>query len=324
MKSVAAWVALGLVVCFASEAHAQSAAEIAARGQLLQNAQEARARGDHAVALDLATRASEILATASVLRFMAEEQVALVHLADALGNAQRCLRQAASEPPSHNLEQVMAGCQELATSLATRVAFVRVNVPMPAPEGLRVVVAGSVLSPALYNVDAVVTPGDVDIEARAPGYSRFRTRGHVEATGHTSVTLRMQQILVAQAITAPPPAPSSGARRLHQILGGVGIGVGVVLAGSAVVSEVVAQSQYSSLRNTCASSSGCPSNTAGTMSSVSALDTWGTAGLYAGAGVALVGLAVLVGSTVFEHGEAQRVQAWVDPVHGAAGAVVTF
>ena len=70
----------------AGAAFAQSDADMAARRLLLEQAQQARTGGDHTRALDLASRAGRISMTASVRRFIAEEENSLGRYASALGS----------------------------------------------------------------------------------------------------------------------------------------------------------------------------------------------------------------------------------------------
>src|SRR5438105_823884 len=115
----------------AGAAFAQSDADMAARRLLLEQAQQARTGGDHTRALDLASRAGRISMTASVRRFIAEEENSLGRYASALGSAELCVHDAEREPASRNRDAVASGCRTLASQLRGRVGHIVVRVPTP-------------------------------------------------------------------------------------------------------------------------------------------------------------------------------------------------
>src|SRR5262245_1853307 len=67
------------------------------RGDLLERATLARAAGDHAEALKSARRAAGFKMTASLRRFIVEEEMAAKEWLNAHVDAQKCTREAAAE-----------------------------------------------------------------------------------------------------------------------------------------------------------------------------------------------------------------------------------
>lgn len=203
MRRTAASFALALVasvpVAIApARAHAQSAAEIAARRELLNQAQAAARANDHARAAELVERAIRIQASVSVRRFLADELNAGGRIAPALGAAELCVADARRENNRRNAQHQRA-CETLVTQLTPRVGRVTVQVPQPTPTGLRVRVAGEEINSAFYGVPYVVTPGTVLIEAEAPDHSGFRREVTVSAQGNETVRVEVQRVATAAA-----------------------------------------------------------------------------------------------------------------------------
>ena len=182
---------------FASEAVAQTDPGVmaATRRDLIREAQDARTASDHARALDLATRAGQLGMSASLRRFIAEEQNAQGLLGPALGNAELCVREAERDTSATRADH-LAACQALAANLRPRVA--RLIVETPRIAGLEVRVADSDLPSAVWGVPYLVTPGTVLVTASAPGYRPFRAEVDVGPGGtravHVVLTEAAQQI----------------------------------------------------------------------------------------------------------------------------------
>jgi hypothetical protein len=206
-------IALTLVVLLtATPIWAQTGAQLATRRLLLEQAQAARAAGDHARALDLARHAAEIRMSPSVRMFVAEEEAATGQLAAALGDADQCAIDAQHDQASQTHEEIFTACRQLEASLRSRVGQIVVNVSEPAIPGLQVTVAGDPLGSSLFGTPSVVTAGDVVVEAHAPGYAPVRQTVHVaaEATAATNVVL-VRQVANASPPPTPEPASSSAA-----------------------------------------------------------------------------------------------------------------
>ncbi len=302
-----------------STALAQNDAEVAARRNLLEQAQAARVAGDHARALDLANRAGRLQMSTSLRMFLAEEQQAVGQLSGALGTAELCIREAERDPALRNRDAILARCNELRTALRPRVGFVTVTVPEPTPTGLVVRVGGQTVNEALYGAASVVTPGEIVVEANAPGREPFRRS--ITAVAGRTVEVRVElgaviaaPVVVASAApvssSAPPstsshgPAnaastlgtPPSGGRQFTPVVIAVGAVGGVALVTSLVLyilrGQAIGDCHTGRDPATGTDALICPSQ-------ASANRAAGAAGFDIGSSVALgVGLAALAGATV--------------------------
>ncbi len=192
------------VLAIGAQAHAQTGQEIATRRELLESAATAREHGHHAEALDLYIRAGQIEMTPSVQAFIADEQMEVGQLAEALGAADLCVRDIDRDPSVHNREVIRAHCLSLQNDLRPRVGRLVVEMPTPTPPELHITVAGRVLNPALYNVASVVTPGDVPVVAIVGHGDSAQT---VTVTTHVAAgaTATAHVILPTPVSTHPPP-----------------------------------------------------------------------------------------------------------------------
>lgn len=84
------------------------------RRLLIDQAQEARTRGDHVRALDLARRAARLEMTASLRWFIAEEELANNLAAEAFSSAVLCGREAGHEAASSSREGLVQRCRATA------------------------------------------------------------------------------------------------------------------------------------------------------------------------------------------------------------------
>ncbi len=232
--------ATGVAVLPCGVAHAQTASQIAGRRLLLDQAEQARTAGRHAEALDLAQRAGALEMTPSLRYFIAQEEAAVGRFAAALGDGERCAREADRDTTIRNREALLRECRALVESVRTRVGRVVIQVPTPVPDGLTVTVEGEVLDPALYGVASVVSPGHVVIEARARGRRTFRAERDVAAAATESVQVELAaesgQDLAASDRGASGsdrrPQGTSVARPVGAVIAGIGLvalGVGVGL-----------------------------------------------------------------------------------------------
>ena len=345
-RSVALIVALG-VLSFGAGVVAQSGADVASRGVLLQQAVEARRAGDHARALDLAERARQLGQSLSILRFIAEEEEALGRVADGLGHAQVCLHLAEAEPRSDNRDHVVAGCQAIATRLTARVGYVIVQVPTPRPAGLEVRVAGNPVPSALWGVETIVSSGSVDVEASAPGRVAFHTQVHVDPGAHPTVSIVLSERTATEASAAPSrvasaaPAPAvaqsgvrasssprpaanqtaataSSAGASHPSVGGP---LGLLVAGAVVLGGGLAVYEIGDSRYSC--NSAPPGCSASDRSTITDMFYAGLGGEIAGGVVMAIGLGWLIYAVGVKHPE--RVpQVGFDPIHRGINIGVQF
>lgn len=86
------------------------------RRALIQRAAVARDRGDHTLALALAVEAARLAMTPSLRAFISHEHAALGQHADALAQAEACVREAESSPPRPERDTLLTECRTLASS----------------------------------------------------------------------------------------------------------------------------------------------------------------------------------------------------------------
>jgi hypothetical protein len=215
-RKIAALAVALLALCRVSIAQAQSSSDSdAARSELIAHSVRARAEGHHAEALDLAQRAGLIRMSASLRRFVAEEQAANGQLGAALGTAELCVQDArvsgrTSDVPHH------AACERLVASLEHRVARVIVRAPANAPAGLQIVVEGETLLPALWGVSRAVPAGVVTIEARLPNGTATRHELRTAAGSTTEWTVEIPPRVSASANASGGSGETSGASSSNQ------------------------------------------------------------------------------------------------------------
>lgn len=202
---------VGALLTVAAPAAAQDGdRQEAARAELIAQAEAASDGGDHARALDLATRALTIRATPSLRLLIATEHNTLGHVVEAHEYATRCGREAQADPATRNRAQVIDACGALARSLDGRIGRVVVEAPS-APPGLSVRVAGAAINPALWGVPYAVAPGAVVVEGAAEGHAPFRQELRVAAGQTLPVRVTLRPVERPAAPAAPgPSAPPTG------------------------------------------------------------------------------------------------------------------
>ncbi len=269
---------------------AQTATDMAARQVLIDQAREARERGDHQAALGLAERAAKIRMTPSLRLFVAREQGDLGQVADAYANAQRCGFEAEHDTGALAREQTMQLCRELEKALAPRVGRLVLDVPAP-PPGLRVTIEGRELNEAALGIPYVVKPGTIAIEARAPGHLPFRSTLDVVS----GQTVRVAMTLVPEATPPKPlpivetPARDPEPRRARPNAGLLIAGGGLVLAAAGTLAWLRADAEYRNRENTC--QQGCsPQQVEASIDRIRPLDRLATAGWIVGGLMAAGGL----------------------------------
>jgi hypothetical protein len=202
-RTVSVAITLALLAGASSAAAQTSSPELAgARRDLIEQARAARTANDHARALDLAQRAGQIEMSASLRRFIAEEQEAAGRVAEAMNSAELCVREAGA---SRDNAPHAAACRAIAGRVQPRVGRITVTAPATPPPGLRVRVAGNEVPAALWGVPVIVTPGAVAVDAEAPAFLPFHQEVNVAAGASGSLTLALEAAPVAAA--PPPPAP---------------------------------------------------------------------------------------------------------------------
>jgi hypothetical protein len=239
------------------------------RAALLEQAQNARANGDHRAALALATQAGELKMTAALRRFLVEEEAALGLWSAAYADARSCVAEAALEPPSANHDAVLTGCKTLAQELRQHIALIVLDVPPGAPAELVVTLNGSRVSDPLHGAEQPVASGRVLIEATLPGHLPL----HTELEGRAAEVVHVPIALVPEPAPPPPvprraaPSPRGPApekprtRRVHGISGPLVAGAGVAVGVLSLAARLVADRDYASLKERC-ERFGCPNGEA--------------------------------------------------------------
>lgn len=189
-------------LAFAAEGRAQDGAD-AARRALIDEASAAARAGDHPRALELATRASAIRATPSLRYFLAREHLSLGHPVEALALAGECATGARGDPSVNRRDALIARCEAISSEAERSVARLTVRVPSPAPEGLRVTVAGAPLPPSLYDVAVPIAPALVAVTAAAEGREPFEASVPLTAGAREELLLRLPE--VPRSVEPPPP-----------------------------------------------------------------------------------------------------------------------
>ncbi len=302
---------------FTAEALAQVDPEVTAttRRDLIRQAQEARTQGEHARAVELATRASELGTNVALRRFIAEEQLAAGQLGPALVSAQRCLSDA-DHDASPGREAHLAACRALQTSLGVRVG--RVVVDATPVAGMVVRLDDAELPPSAWGTPQVVTPGAVLVTATAPGQRPFHAVVDVTAGATSNVRVSFGGASRAAPATTAPAEARGPLNTAPFVVLGVGAaafvatGVFFVLRGAAI-----------DARDDQCDATGCPEAARADHDRAVTFNT--LTNVSAGVGAALVAgglvwyLVAPRSATTTEQGApARRAGPWVAPASGGA------
>lgn len=227
-------VTFSVALAWSAVASAQTSPAEIARRDLLDQAETARAASDHARALDLATRASQIRMTPSLRLLLAQEHNALGHVLEALDQSSSCAREAAADATMNNRERILEACRALSSTLSQQVGRVVVRVLSP-PEGTVLRVAGAEVNSALWGVGYPVVPGEVRIEAETPEGARFERTVSVAigATEEVEVTLPAPPQR-ARPIDVRPPLTTTRVTRGAGAGPWVVMGVGAATLGASL------------------------------------------------------------------------------------------
>lgn len=207
------------------------------RRSLLAQAQRARGQNNHNLALYFAEQAGRLQMTSSVRRFIAEEQLALGQLAEAITSAEHCVREANAEPPSENHGIVLTGCQEMIRSLRARVASASFTATAPIADAVELELNGQPVARESAQTSAGaqrwVAVGRQVLRARMAGFAPVElTR---ELSAGESWTVR---------ITAPQPPARRACASAASSAAGVDT---LVLPGTAAPSDARARLWFDAL-----------------------------------------------------------------------------
>lgn len=278
------------IVSFAFSARAETSPEaMAARRDLIQQAQAKREAGDHAAALDLASRAGKIQMSVSLRRFLAEEHKALGSVAQGLGTAEQCEREAHAAGPDADVHA--EACHKLVEELRPLVGYVVLR-PVQKPDGLTIGVAGSDVPAPLWETRYPVTPGAVAVEAKAPAHKPYSSKVEVVRGAIVDVPIKLTPEPIAQTPSgigpeAPPPATKWKMSPLLPIGAGAAV-VGFAVAGTLAI---VSNGKLSDYKSRCVVA-GAPASCAGDQTSLQSTLDGNAIFIDVGLAVGIAGLVV--------------------------------
>lgn len=288
------------------------------RRDLIRQAQEARTQGDHARAVELATRAGELGINVALRRFIAEEQVAAGQIGPALTSAQLCVTDA-DHDTSPGREPHLAACRALQTSLGVRVG--RVVVEATAVPGMVVRLADAELPSSAWGTPQVVTPGAVLVTATAPGQRPFHAVLDVAAgaTSNVRVSFGGASGSTATGATAAPPAEARGPINTAPF---VVLGIGAASIVASGVFFVLRGSAIDARDNQC-DASGCPEAARADHDRAVTFNTATNVSVGVGAALVAGGLVWYLvaprrAATTDQSAPARRAGPWVAPASGGA------
>jgi hypothetical protein len=196
------WILACALIVSTASAEAQVGADVARRS-LIDEATVASRAGDHARAIELATRALALRATPSLRLFLAREHLRAGHAVEALAQAGECATRARGDATVPDRDATLARCEAVAREAEPGVARLTVRVAAPAPEGLRVTVRGEVVASALYDVAWPLAPGEASVDATAEGRVAFHRVLTLTAGARETVDVALAE----PEVVAPPVAP---------------------------------------------------------------------------------------------------------------------
>ncbi len=249
MKTLLAPLLAFTILSATGTAHAQlSSAQTAARRRLLDRAFEADTRGDHSEALALAEEAAALQMTPSLRMFLAQQHEVLSrgpegddHLVEAATHAGACVREATEQVTLNNRVTIMQTCAEVFDRLNPRVGRVRLQVPRPAPTGLRIRVNDREIPERDWNDLVGVLPGPVTVEATAP--SRGPIRRSLTASAGRIESVALVFPVVPVTVTRESGVP------VTRVVGLTLLGIGVVAGAVGIWQAVVTSAQADASRN---------------------------------------------------------------------------
>lgn len=306
------WFWIATALAFAAPASAQSGAELAARRDLLDQAERARVANDHATALTLAERAGAIQMSPSLRLFLATEQRELGRVADAVGNAEACVREANRDATLRNRAVIEQQCQTILDTLRAEVGRVVMQVPN-VPAGMVMQVGGVTVPNTMVGLPYMVRPGSIAINISAPNFRTFVRTVEVARGASVDVTVALEPVAtytgpipqpdpddpngrVRPPVVTPPPPPSSGPGIAPWIvvgIGGAALITGGILLGLNASAVGALNAECPDLGN---GTRGCPNIDSATLDSrISSANGLATGGVIA----ASVGGAAAVGGVLW-------------------------
>lgn len=189
-------------------ARAQAPAQESARRALIVEAEAASDRGEHARALELATRAGALRMTPSLRLLIAQEHEALGDALEALDGGERCAREAEVETAMRQRDVVLEECRALVTRARAATATLVVTA---AQDDIEVTLDDAPLASALRGVPLPQRIGAHRVRARHAARVFFERDVPLRAGERAAVEIPAPP----PAPPPPPPAPSSTPARAH-------------------------------------------------------------------------------------------------------------
>ncbi|MFO0606188.1 MAG: hypothetical protein U0324_23645 [Polyangiales bacterium] len=186
------------LIALPATAYAQGRDDDPTRRRLILEAGTLRDRGDHAAALERLREAAARRMTPSLRLFLAQEERAVGRYDDAVRDARTCAAEFEADRTLSHRGEFMASCRALADELALRVGQLMVRVPADARDAT-VTVRGETYPAERWGESWDVLPGELTVEATAPGREPFRR----ELTVRSGATAVVRVELPPRA--APPP-----------------------------------------------------------------------------------------------------------------------
>lgn len=188
--SIALFATLSAVASSAS-AQSASSADLATRRILVEQAEQARQRGDHGRALDLAERAASLQMTPSLRLFITNEQFALRRFVEAMATADVCVREVDRDITVPNRDRIRSECATAQQRARAQIATIVLQVPSPRPAGFSVRVGARAISDVLLGAPVPVDPGELVIESDATGCERSTVTRTVAAGATETIELAL-------------------------------------------------------------------------------------------------------------------------------------
>ena len=310
----------------------QTPAELNSRQKMLDEAQKARDAHDHQRALSLASRAGEIRMTPSVRLFVAEEQSVVGELADSMINAELCAEEASGDKTLKNREKIIGACRSLISKLQKSAARILVVMPDPPPAYAQVMINGHVVPESLYGKFYFLAPGNVRVEASAPGYLPFKYELVVGTGEEETVNVAMSRDLpplpppVVQATEARQPEVVSTAPEEKSSFREVGpyvaLGTGVASLGASAIFLVLRNNAVNDLDVQCGGPNHtiCPDTPEvhALKNKASTYNTWTNVTLGIGAAASIGGGAWLIWEKTHPSKKSTQARLQLTPTQGGA------
>lgn len=253
-----------LLVCLALSpsvmaAPGQSAADRETAKLLGREGHAALRAGDFDKAADRLERANNLIHAPTFLLLLARAREGQGRLVEAYDLYQQVIRETVN-PKLRAFRDALKMAKREVGPLEARLARVSVELVGPRPEGVRVTINGVAVPLAALGAERLVDPGQVIVQAEAPGYFRAEADALVLEEGEQGhkVTLRL----------TPLPTPTVNSRAVHssvsdhgtssgttqRTMGYISLGLGGAAIVSWAVTATLAVVRHSDLKDFCSES----------------------------------------------------------------------